>query len=75
MLLATTPVVPEFSRERDAGAETEVENDGRLALGQSLRRRQAGGGAAWPSGGGEGLMEDVEMEDANPLPALPEDLW
>ena len=51
--------------------EVEPDGGGRLALGQSLRRRT--GGPSFPSGGVD-LMEDVEMEDANPLPALPEDL-
>lgn len=76
-----TPVMPppdgSRERDRDAGAETDVETDG-VRLGQSLRRRPV------PSASGDVNMEmddvDEEMEDINdhmqqqPLPALPEDL-
>ena len=68
-----TPIIPESSRERDAGAETEVEQDnGTSRLGQSLRRRQG----TLPTNDIVDLTEDVdeEMEDAKPLPALPEDM-
>lgn len=84
VIAATTPATPvappmhEHSRERDAGAETEVEPDmgsgTGLRLGASLRRRQANVPPI-PNGGLEPPLDfyDVEMEDA-PLPALPEDM-
>jgi E3 ubiquitin-protein ligase DMA1/2 len=64
------PPIPEHSRERDrdAGAETEVEQElGSARLGPSLRRRQA---HSLPTH--EDV--DVDMEDIAALPALPEDL-
>ena len=67
-----TPVAPilEHSRERDAGAETEVEPDmgmGGSRLGASLRRRQANV-PPLPNGVNHEPMavdfnEDVEMDD------------
>ena len=76
-----TPVAPalEHNREHDAGAETEVEPDmglGGSRLGASLRRRQANV-PPLPNGANEPMMmdfnEDIEMDDAAALPALPED--
>lgn len=72
---AVTPVMPaqEHSRERDAGAETEVEQDGGSRLGASLRRRPV------PTFGATEVLDltedaDQEMMDIAALPALPEDL-
>ncbi|KIP11284.1 hypothetical protein PHLGIDRAFT_27997 [Phlebiopsis gigantea 11061_1 CR5-6] len=84
VIAATTPVTPvappmhEHSRERDAGAETEVEPDmgggSGMRIGASLRRRQASV-PPLPHGALEPPLDfsDVEMDDA-PLPALPEDM-
>lgn len=61
----------EHSRERDVGAETEVEHDGTSRLPPSLRRRHV---PPLPNGNDAvDLNEDVEMEDVSGLPALPED--
>ena len=72
---AATPVNPayEHSRERDAGAETEVEQDGGARLTASLRRRPV---PAFAASEVVDLTEDAdeEMLDVAALPALPEDL-
>lgn len=73
---ATTPGGVDTSRERgerDAGAETEVEIDGgggtpRIA--PSFRRRSTANQTANEV---IDVDEEMEVEDGNPLPALPED--
>lgn len=71
-----TPVAPiqEHSRERDAGAETEVEAD-MTGGSRFARRRQTM--PPIPTSGNDGAVDltgDVEMDDVAALPALPEDL-
>lgn len=71
---ATTPVMPgyEHSRERDAGAETEVEQDaGGSRLAASLRRRPV---PTFTTTDIVDLTEDVDQEMIDALPALPEDM-